>query len=120
MKQSFYILIVLCIGFLCNPNRNYACSKTVASEKTCCATPKSKTETKQPACSDHQKQKKSCSGNCDNTNCNVTTVFSSVLPNNDLLKVSCFLFLERKTNFSYLEKCSVIPYFSVWSPPKIG
>ena len=120
MKQSFYILIVLCIGFLCNPNRSYACSKTVASEKTCCATPKCKTETKQPACSDHQKQKKSCSGNCDNNGCHVTTIFSSVLPNNYILKITYLLFLERATTFSYLEKSNSIPYFSVWSPPKIS
>ena len=93
------------MGFVLNPTAIYACSKTVAIEKSCCALTNKKVKTKEHTCSHHKKGEKSCQGNCDNNGCRVTT---------------SLLFLERATTFSYLEKSIGIPYFSVWSPPKIS
>lgn len=120
MKQLLYSMAFIFMGFVLNPTAIYACSKTVAIEKSCCALTNKKVKTKEHTCSHHKKGEKSCQGNCDNNGCRVTTIFSSILPNNYILKMTSLLFLERATTFSYLEKSIGIPYFSVWSPPKIS
>ncbi|WP_130735047.1 hypothetical protein [Flavobacterium sp. J27] len=120
MKQYRYMLVFVFLGFLLKPNETYACSKNVATEKTCCTSAKNKFQKKQHTCSDDKEENKSCQGNCDNSNCNVSLAFSSILPNNYSIKLNNVVFLHGKTNFSYLEKRNTIPYFSIWSPPKIS
>lgn len=126
MKRIYYISFILILGFLLSPVNSYACkvSKEIKIERNCCHTKDDSTASQKidkHCCKETKSEKKSCDGSCSNSDCNVTSVFSSILPVLSFnIKENIFIFQDKILNFSYLEKQNSIPYFTVWSPPKIS
>lgn len=126
MKRIYYISFILILGFLLSPVNSYACkvSKEIKTESNCCHAKVDSTASQKinkHCCKETKSEKKSCNGSCSNSDCNVTPVFSSILPVLFFnLKENIFIFQDKILNFSYLEKQNSIPYFTVWSPPKIS
>lgn len=126
MKKMHYILFILFCGFLLNPTESYACnsSKQTSTKKSCCELSKDsqkEKEAEKSCCKSSKSDKKSCDGSCNNSNCNVVPIFSSIISNFSFkINSSLERIVSQKVNFFYLEKNISTHYFSIWCPPKIS
>lgn len=121
MTRFFYIVLFVTLGFFLSPTEAYACTtKSTQKEKSCCKVEKSLEKVK--SCCDKKKsEKEGCNGNCNNSGCSVSPVFSSILSIYPFeIKEPTLIIQDKKANFSYLEKPITLGFYAIWSPPKIG
>ena len=113
MTKKFHILLViLTLGFFATPTLTYACgTKSTKTEKSCCKNHKSKSD----------KDKNSCNGKCNNSNCSCPTNHCSfALPFWTETKVKTYFAESKKIKNYYNENYLSDGFKSIWTPPKIG
>ena len=123
MSKTFYIVLLVSLGFLMKPSFAFACG--TKTEKSCCkkasATEKAKKECCKKAQSSKEKSHKGCDGACKNITCSSSTVYlgMNAIHYNEL-NHQLFSFSTEKQNYYYSEIFISSDFRSIWLPPKIS
>ena len=113
------------LGFFLTPTLTYACGKShTKTEKSCCDKKTSQTD-KKDCCKNHKsksdKDKNSCNGKCNNSNCSCPTNHCAfALPFWTETKVKTYFAESKKIKNYYNENYLSDGFKSIWTPPNIG
>lgn len=125
-KRFYLFFLLIAFGFFLSPKDTYGCgTRSIKSQKTCCAKEKYSNKVKKSCCKKNNEndknEKDGCGGNCCHRSCSCPTVqISFIIPNNTFIKNKSNYFKFKKHPFAQKNILLTTGYYTIWIPPKIA